>query len=154
MCGVWCRCEDRPKANYLGVVRSGSLMFVSGHLPYDPPSQSAQETLMKGKVGKDVTIEDGTKAAKYCAVALLGTLKDHINSWEHVRKIVRITGYVNCVDGFEELPTVINGASDLLVDVLGEHRGLHARSAIGVASLPYGCSVEVEMVVELDDQFA
>jgi len=109
---------------------------------------------MKGKVGKDATTEDGVKAAKYCAVALLGTLKDHINSWEHVRKIVRITGYVNCVEGYESLPTVVNGASDLLVDVLGEHRGLHARSAIGVAALPYGASVEVEMVVELDDQFA
>jgi enamine deaminase RidA (YjgF/YER057c/UK114 family) len=129
-------------------------MFLSGHLPYDPPSQSAAETLIKGKVGKDLTLEDGQKAAKYCAVALLGTLKDNINSWEHVRKIVRITGYVNCVEGYEPLSKVVNGASDILVDVLGENRGLHARSAIGVASLPYGAAVEVEMVVELDDQFA
>lgn len=129
-------------------------MFVSGHLPYNPPHQNAADTVMKGKVGKDVTQEQATLAAKHCAVALLGTLKDNINSWEHVRRIVRLTGYVNCIDGYEPLSEVVNGASDLIVDVLGENKGLHARSAIGVASLPYNASVEVEMIVELDDQFA
>lgn len=146
--------DTSPKANYLGIARSGSLMFISGHLPYNPPSQSEMSTLVKGKVGKDVTKEDGAKAAQYCAVALLGTLRDHINNWDHVRKIVRVTGYVNCPDGYEPISEVINGASDLIVDVLGEQRGLHARSAVGVASLPFNAAVEVEMIVELDDQFA
>lgn len=112
------------------------------------------DTLVKGKVGKDITKEEGIKAAQYCAVALLGTLRDHINTWEHVRRIVRLTGYVNCPEGYEPIPEVIDGASDLIVDVLGEYRGLHARSAVGVASLPYNAAVEVEMIVELDDQFA
>lgn len=129
-------------------------MFVSGHLPYNPPSQHASDTIVKGKVGKEVSKEEGIKAAQYCAVALLGTLRDHVNNWEQVRRIVRLTGYVNCPEGFEPISEVIDGASDLIVDVLGENRGLHARSAIGVASLPFNASVEVEMIVELDDQFA
>lgn len=143
-----------PKANYLGVVRTGSLLFLSGHLPYDPPHHTDAQNLIKGKLGKDVSIEKGQLAAKYCAVALLGSLKDNINSWEHVKRIVKVTGYVNCVDGYEPISSVMDGASDLFVNVLGKQKGLHARAAIGVASLPYNAAVEVEMVVELDDQFA
>lgn len=130
------------------------MVFLSGHLPYNPPHKQDAQNLIKGKVGKDITVEAAQIAARNCALGLLGTLRDNTNNWEHVRRIVKVTGYVNSVEGFEHSGTVLNGASDLIVQLLGEHRGLHTRTAIGVTALPLNVAVEVEMIAELDDQFA
>ena len=131
-----------PAANYVPSVRVGNLLFISGQV-----SIGGGEKFV-GKVGRDLTVEEGQKAARVCAINLLANMKGALGSLDHVARVVKLTGFVNCMPEFEDPHKVINGCSDLITDVLGA-RGKHARSAIGMASLPHGASVEVEVIVEV-----
>ncbi len=133
-----------PIANYVPVVRSGNLVFLAGHIPRDSAGK-----VIAGKVGRDATEKDANAAARTTALALLATLKQEIGDLSKVKRIVRVGGFVNAVDDFKAQPQVINGCSDLLVALFGE-RGKHARAALGVASLPLGAVVEIEMIVEVN----
>ncbi|GBG28363.1 Protein TCP17 [Hondaea fermentalgiana] len=134
-----------PKGSYQLCVRSGNQMFTAGHLP-----QPANGDLLVGKVGVDLSVEEANKAAQYCALSILATLKAELGDLDRVARVVKVVGFVNCADGFAQQPQVINGASDLFAEVLGE-RGLHARSAVGTNSLPLNIPVEVEAIVEISE---
>jgi enamine deaminase RidA (YjgF/YER057c/UK114 family) len=133
-----------PVANYVPVVRSGSLVYLAGHIPRGPDGK-----VITGKVGRDATDKDANAAARVTTLALLATLKKEIGELGKVKRIVRVGGFVNAIDTFQGQSQVINGCSDLLVSLFGD-RGKHARAAIGVASLPLGAVVEIEMIVEID----
>jgi len=132
-----------PIANYVPAVRTGNLVFLSGHLPYD-----AEGKVIAGKVGKDADEKMANAAARTTALALLASLKQEIGDLSKVKRIVKVTGFVNGTDDFKAQPAVMNGCSDLLVAVFGD-RGKHARAALGMASLPRGAVVEIEMIVEV-----
>ncbi|MBI2192327.1 MAG: RidA family protein [Planctomycetes bacterium] len=134
----------KPVANYVPAVRTGNLVFVSGHGPRRPDGG-----LITGKVGREMTIEQGQEAAQRVALGLLGSLKGEIGDLDRVRRVVKLLGMVNAIESFTDHPKVINGASDLLVKLFGE-RGKHARSAVGMGSLPFNIPVEIEMVVEVE----
>ena len=135
-----------PYSNYVKAVRVGNTLYLAGHLP-----QKKDGSFIKGKLGKELTVEQGNEAARLTAINLITTLKAEVGDLNRVVKIVRIFGMVNAVDSFEDHPKVINGASDLLVSVFGEAKGKHTRCAVGMSSLPNGVAVEIEMVVELKD---
>ncbi|MBS0664614.1 MAG: RidA family protein [Verrucomicrobia bacterium] len=130
-------------ANYVPAVRSGRLVFLAGQIARGPDGK-----FLAGKVGADCTEARAAEAARTCALQLLAALKAEIGDLSRVARIVRVGGFVNCTPDFTAQPKVINGASDLLVAVFGD-RGRHARAAVGVAALPAGAPVEVEMVVEV-----
>jgi enamine deaminase RidA (YjgF/YER057c/UK114 family) len=134
-----------PIANYVKAVRVGNLVYLSGHGP-DKPEGGA----VTGKVGSDLTLEQGRDAARLAGISLLSTLKAEIGDLNKVKRIVKVMGMVNSVPTFDKHPAVINGFSDLMVEVFGEN-GKHARSAVGMSSLPNNIAVEVEMIVELKD---
>lgn len=133
-----------PVGNYAPAVRTGNLVFLSGHGPV------GKERIVTGKVGRDLTVQEGYDAAKLVAIGLLGSLKALIGDLDKVRQIVKVLGMVNCEADFLEQPKVIDGASDLLVGVFGE-KGKHARSAVGMSALPFNIAVEIEMVAEVED---
>ena len=133
-----------PVANYVPAVRSGNLIFLSGHGPKDEAG-----ALITGKIGADLTAEQGYQAARRIAIGLLGSLKAVIGDLDKVSKIVKLLGLVNCTPEFGDQPKVINGASDFLVEVFDE-KGKHARSAIGTNALPSNIAVEIEMIVEVE----
>lgn len=135
---------SKPVANYVPVVRSGKLIFLAGHIPRDDNGN-----FITGKVGTDITLAQGQDAATRTALALLATLRREIGSLNHVKRIVRVEGFVNCSSDFTDQSKVINGCSDLLVEIFGE-KGRHARLAIGAGSLPLGASVEIAMIVEVE----
>lgn len=135
----------KPIANYVKAVRSGNLLFIAGHGP-----AKADDTYITGKVGKDLTVDQGYYAARQVGITILSTLKSEIGDLNKVKRIVKVLGMVNCTEGFVDQPKVINGFSDLMVAVFGE-KGKHARSAVGMYALPMNISVEVEMVVELEN---
>ena len=130
-----------PVANYVRAVRTGNLVFLAGH------GECGDQ--LKGKVGAGVTVDSAYASARRVALCLLGSLKAEIGDLRKVRRIVKVLGMVNAVEDFGDHPRVINGASDLFVQVFGE-RGRHARSAVGMQSLPIGITVEIEMIVEVD----
>jgi enamine deaminase RidA (YjgF/YER057c/UK114 family) len=132
-----------PGANYVPSVRVGSLVFISGQVSGTPTAT------IKGKLGKNMNIEQGQEAARLCAINLLANFKARLGDLDKVKRIVKLTGFVNCTPDFEDVHKVMNGCSDLLTDVLGA-KGKHARSAIGMASLPLGYAVEVEAIIEVD----
>lgn len=134
-----------PVANYVRAVRTGNLVFLSGAGPVTEGG-----VWITGKLGGDLKIEDGYKAAQLCALNLLASLKAEIGDLDKVARIVKVLGMVNSAPTFTDQPKVINGCSDLLVDVFGE-RGRHARSAVGMGALPMNIAVEVEMVVEVKE---
>jgi enamine deaminase RidA (YjgF/YER057c/UK114 family) len=134
-----------PMANYVPAVRTGNLVFLSGHGPITEDGK-----LVRGKLGSDLSVEQGYEAARLTALGLLGTLKGVIGDLEKVRRIVKLLGMVNCDPDFTDHSQVINGASDLLVEVFGD-RGRHARSAVGMGGLPVNIAVEIEMIVEVED---
>jgi len=134
-----------PVANYVKAVQTGNLVFLAGH----GPTQLDGSGYVTGQVGVDLTIEEGYAAARLVGIALLSSLKAEIGDLSRVKRIVRVFGMVNAPAGFTQQPEVINGASDLLVEVFGE-RGKHARAAVGMGSLPRNISVEIEMVVEIE----
>jgi enamine deaminase RidA (YjgF/YER057c/UK114 family) len=136
----------RPVANYVTAVRTGNLLFLAGHGPCGEPSEKVQ-----GKVGRERTLEEGYEASRQTTLCLLATLKAELGDLNKVKRIVRVFGMVNAVDGFTQHPQVINGCSDLLVALFGD-RGKHVRAAVGMASLPFNWAVEIEMVVEVADQ--
>lgn len=133
----------KPVANYVLAVRTGNLVFLSGHGPVRKDG-----SLITGKVGRDLTLEQGYEAARQVALALLASLKAEIGDLAKVKRVVKLLGMVNCPTDYLDQPKVINGASDLLVEVFGD-RGRHARSAVGMGSLPMDIAVEIEMVVEV-----
>ena len=106
--------------------------------------------LFNGKVGKDFTTEEAYIAARQCALAILGTVKAEIGDLDKVKRVVKLTGFVNCVDAFSAQPKVLNGASDFMGDVLGK-RGVHVRSAVGTNALPMNVPVEVEAIIEIEE---
>jgi enamine deaminase RidA (YjgF/YER057c/UK114 family) len=128
--------------NFLTTQRTGNLLYVSGHV------SAAGDDPIVGKVGAEQTQERAYEGARNVANQLLGALEADLGSLDRVAKIVKVNGYVNVAPDFTNIPAVIDGCSDRLVEVLGE-RGRHARAALGVASLPAGSSVEVEMIVEI-----
>src|SRR5688572_11186692 len=134
-----------PLSNYVKAVRVGNLIFLAGHGP-----TRADGSNITGKVGKDLTVERGYMAAHQTAIAILSTLKAEIGDFNKVKRVVKVLGMVNCTDNFTDHPKVINGFSDLIVGVFGE-KGLHARSAVGMNSLPLNIAVEVEMIVEITE---
>ncbi len=133
-----------PVANYVPAVVTGNLVFLSGHGPVKEDG-----TLVTGKVGADLTVEEGYETARLIAMGLLGSLKAQIGDLNRVKRIVKLLGLVNCTAEFTDQPKVINGASDFLVEVFGE-KGKHARSAVGTNALPMNISVEIEMIVEVE----
>lgn len=129
----------RRTGNFLSSVRVGDLLFLSG--------QGSHDHL--GKVGVDLDIDAAYAAARECALRLLGLVREELGSLDSVRRIVKVLGFVNCEAGFDRNPQVLNGASDLLVQLFGD-AGRHARSAIGVIALPHNFAVEIEMIVQVE----
>ena len=134
----------KPIANYVACVRSGNLLVVSGQLCFGDEGK----LVAKGQLGGAVSIEDGQKAARACAVNLLAQIKAAIGDLDKVTRVVRLGGFINSVPGFTDGPEVMNGASDLMVEVFGDI-GRHARSTVGVAALPADAAVEVEGLFEV-----
>ena len=133
-----------PVANYVGYVITGHLCFVSGQVPV-----VGGEFKYVGKVGDDLSVEDGQAAARLCAINIIGQLKTACHgNLDRVQRIVKLGGFVNSTPGFTDQPKVINGASDLMVEVFGD-KGRHARAAVSAGALPVGVSVEVDAVVEI-----
>ena len=134
-----------PVANYVNSVRTGNLVFMAGKGPKD-----AEGNYVTGKLGAGLTIEEGYAAARLTAIQQLAALKAEIGDLNNVVRIVKVLGMVNSAPDFTDQPKVINGFSDLLVEVFGD-RGKHARAAVGMVSLPVGIACEVEMIVEVKD---
>lgn len=131
-----------PVANYVPAVRVGNLLFFSG----SGPGQSTP----RGKVGKDLSIEQGYQAARATGLNILATARATLGSLDRVKRIVKVLGMVNSAPGFTDQPKVINGFSDLMVEVFGEAMGKHARSAVGMAELPFNIPVEIEVILEVE----
>lgn len=143
--GITLETPAKPVANYVGAVKTGNLIFLSGKISKDKNGE-----LITGKLGTDLTIEQGYNAARQCGIAQLATLKAEIVDLNKVVRIVKVTGFVNSDPNFTDQSKVVNGFSDLMVTVFGE-RGKHARAAVGMASLPLGVACEVEMMVEVQN---
>lgn len=135
----------KPVAAYVPTARTGNLVFTAGQIP-----MVAGQLKHKGRLGAEVSIEQGYECARICAINCLSALKAELGDLDRVVKIVKVVGFVASVPGFVDQPKVINGASELLVEVFGE-AGKHARSAVGVAELPLGSPTEVEMIVEVSE---
>ena len=133
-----------PIANYVNAVRAGNLLFLSGKGPRAVDGKRPQ-----GKVGRDFTAEEAYRHARTVGLDLLAVMKAELGSLDRVNRVVKLLGMVNAVPEFEDHPKVINGCSDLFVEVLGE-AGKHARSAVGMGSLPMGIPVEIECIVEVE----
>ena len=131
--------------NYIPAYRTGNLVFLAGVV-----SRRADGSAVTGKLGRDLTVEQGYEAARLCALSSLANLKEAIGDLDRVVHFVKVLGMVNSEPDFDSPPAVINGFSDLLVDAFGE-RGRHARSAVGMATLPRGVAVEVEAIVEVEE---
>ena len=134
-----------PVANYVNAVRVGNLLYLAGKGP-----QKADNTYITGKVGKDLTIEQGYEAARITAINHLAVLKNELGSLNKVKRIVKVLGMVNCTEDFKDQPKVINGYSDLMVEIFG-NKGKHARSAVGMYALPFNMAVEIEVIVEIEE---
>jgi len=133
-----------PVANYVGFVRSGNLLFVSGQVCFDAQGK----LISRGKLGAGISVEQGAAAARGCGINLLAQVKAAIGDLDKVVRVVRLGGFVNSAPDFLDGPKVLNGASDLMVAVFGD-KGRHARTTVGVASLPADASVEVEGIFEV-----
>lgn len=133
-----------PRGVYKPFVIVGDLIYVAGHGPY-----LKDGGLMKGKIGSEVDVETGIRAAEQTGLAILATLKSAVGSLDKIKRVVKILGMVNCVDSFEDHPKVINGCSDLFAKIWGEENGIAVRSAVGMNSLPINIPVEIEAMFEL-----
>jgi enamine deaminase RidA (YjgF/YER057c/UK114 family) len=131
-----------PAASYLGCVIDGGLVYVSGHGPVNG------DTMIRGKVGADLSLDDGRAAARLTGLSILATLRAELGDLDRIARIVKVFGMVNVAPGFDQTPAVIDGCSELLVDVFGD-AGRHARSAVGLAELPFGIAVEIELTARL-----
>ena len=133
-----------PVGAYVAYKKVGNLLFISGQLPID-----AQGNITKGKIGKDLSLEDGQKASKLCVINILAQVKKALDDdLDKVKNCIKITGYVNSTDNFKDQPKVINPASDILAAVF-ENKGKHARAAVSTNSLPLGASVEIDAIFEI-----
>jgi enamine deaminase RidA (YjgF/YER057c/UK114 family) len=144
--GITLPAPTSPLANYVGAVRTGNLLYLSGHGPFRPDGKFT----VTGKVGRDLTVEQGYQAAREVGLNLLATTRAALGSLDRVKRVVKVLGMVHAADGFGDHPKVINGFSDLMVEVFGEAIGKHARSAVGMAGLPMGIPVEIEMILEVE----
>jgi enamine deaminase RidA (YjgF/YER057c/UK114 family) len=135
-----------PLANYVGAVRTGNLLYLSGH----GPIRTGGKPSATGKVGRDLNVEQAYQVAREVGLCLLATTRATLGSLDRVTRVVKVLGMVNSADGFGDQPKVINGFSDLMVEVFGEAIGKHARSAVGMAGLPLGIPVEIEMILEVE----
>jgi enamine deaminase RidA (YjgF/YER057c/UK114 family) len=131
-----------PAGSYVGCVVDGDLVHVGGHGPV------AGSTVIRGKVGSDLTLEEGREAARMTALSILATLDAELGTLDRITRIVKVFGMVNVAPGFDQTPAVIDGCSDLLVAVFGD-AGRHTRSAVGLAELPFGIAVEIELVARI-----
>jgi enamine deaminase RidA (YjgF/YER057c/UK114 family) len=138
--------QATPMANYVSAVRTGNLLFLAGH----GPVRQADGSYPRGKVGKDLSVEQGYQVAREVGLNLLATTRNTLGSLDRVKRVVKVLGMVNSAEGFGDQPKVINGCSDLMVEVFGEAIGKHARSAVGMAELPVGIPVEIEMILEVE----
>ena len=129
-------------ANYVQFVREGDLLFVAGQGPFD----AGGKIVYVGRVGKDVSEEDGYQSARLCAVNCLTHVKAALGSLDNVRRVISLRGFVTCAEDFHDQPKIINGASDLMVEIFGD-AGRHVRTAIGTNALPFNIATEVDMVV-------
>jgi len=134
-----------PVANYVNAVRTGNLLYLAGK--GGPPGPDGKRP--KGKLGREFTVEQGYKHARDTGLEILAVIRHELGSLDKVRRVVKVLGMVNAVPEFEDHPKVINGCSDLLMEVFGE-RGKHARSAVGMGSLPMQIPVEIEVIVEVE----
>ncbi len=142
--GVVLHTPPSPVANYVGFVRTGNLLFVSGQVCVDPEGT----LIARGKLGAGVTVEQGNAAARGCAINLLAQIKAALGDLDKVVRVVRLGGFVNSAPDFLDGPKVLNGASDLMVAAFGD-KGRHARTTVGVSSLPADAAVEVEGIFEV-----
>lgn len=133
-----------PVANYVPSFLAGNLLFISGQV-----SKAADGSILKGRLGDNMAVTQGQEAARGCALAILAQARAAIGRLDRIAQVVRLTGFVNSAPDFTDHPQVINGASDLMVEVLGD-RGRHTRAAVGVSSLPLGCAVEVDAVIMIE----
>jgi len=142
--GIELQTPPSPVANYIPVQQTGNLIYLSGQGPRDE-----EGNFITGKVGADISVEHGIEAAKLCVINIIAAVKTGLDGdWNKLDSFVKLTGFVNCLDNFTEQPTIINGASDLLVDIFGD-QGRHARVAVGSNALPLGISVEIDAIVQL-----
>src|ERR1700732_1447324 len=132
-----------PVANYVDSVRVGNFLFLAGNT-------AAADWKFKGKVGKDLTVQEGYDTARQVGLIMLAKVRAALGSLDRVKRVVKVLGMVNSAEGFGDQPRVMNGFSDLMVEVFGEAIGKHARSAVGMAGLPFNNAVEVEMTVEVE----
>ena len=144
--GISLPAEPVPIANYVPGVRTGNLLYLSGL----GPASRADGAAPSGKVGRDLTTEQGYEAARLTGINILARMKGILGDLDKVRRVVKLLGMVNSAPDFNQQPAVVNGCSDLLVEVFGE-RGRHARSAVGMASLPNDIPVEIEVIIEVED---
>jgi enamine deaminase RidA (YjgF/YER057c/UK114 family) len=135
----------KPVAVYRTAVKAGNMLYVSGHGPL-----KADKSLITGRLGKDLTLEQGKEAARQVGLAILATVKDQLGSLDKVKRLVKTFGMVNCTDDFLDQPKVINGFSELMRDVFGDEAGVGARSAVGHNSLPGNIAVEIECIFEVE----
>jgi enamine deaminase RidA (YjgF/YER057c/UK114 family) len=133
-----------PVANYVPYLVAGDLLFISGQV-----SKAEEGTVVTGSVGTDVSIEQGQQAAKLCALNILAQAKAALGSLDRVKQVLKLTGFVNSAAGFGDQPKVVNGASDLMVEVLGD-KGRHTRAAVGVSGLPLNSAVEVDAILLIE----
>jgi enamine deaminase RidA (YjgF/YER057c/UK114 family) len=136
--------QTKSMGNYVTVRRSGNMLYLSGNGP-----MREGKVVMSGKLGADLTVEQGYEAARITAINILGVLKSELGDLDKINQFVKVLSFVQSTDDFFDQPKVINGASDLFVEVLGE-KGRHARSAIGTSVLPFNLPVEIEVIVEVD----
>ncbi|MBG6200793.1 enamine deaminase RidA (YjgF/YER057c/UK114 family) [Labrenzia sp. EL_13] len=134
-----------PAANYVPFVKTGNQLYISGQLP-----MMDGKIQVTGKLGAGVDLESGKSAARFCAINLLAQAKAATGDLDKVTRLVKIVGFVNSTDDFTDQPQVINGASDFLVEAMGD-KGRHARSAVSAASLPFGVAVEIDAIFEIED---
>ena len=132
-----------PVANYVPTVLTGNLLFVSGQV-----SRTGDGRILAGKLGGGLDVAAGREAARVCALNILAQAKAALGSLDRIERIVKLTGFVNAVPGFTDHPQVVNGASDLLVEILGD-KGRHTRSAVGMGSLPMDAAVEIEAIIQV-----
>lgn len=136
----------KPTANYVSAVRTGSLLYLAGHGPLGPDGKP----ILVGKVGRELSLEQGYDAARQTALNCLATIRSELGSLDRVKRIVKVLGMVNATPDFIKTPQVINGFSDLLIEVFGPLVGPHARSAVGMGTLPQGIPVEIEVILEVE----
>ncbi|HML42879.1 RidA family protein [Hyphomicrobium zavarzinii] len=141
--GLTLPAAPNPVANYVPFAISGNLLFISGQI-----SKAADGTVVTGALGRDVSVEIGQQAARHCALNILAQAKSALGSLDRIGQVLKLTGFVNATADFADHPKVVNGASDLMVEVLGD-KGRHTRAAVGVSSLPLNCAVEVDAIIAI-----